>query len=275
MDVVDYTDLPKWYDTYTYIYKGYRANNMGYKNTVVTSLFKWHNETLNIYTHLLAAIYFAYNLSIDVPDCSVECKYFIYTAKIGSMYMASTSVFAHMFYVMSEQMFQIAWRTDFTGVIALSIPHLFMDTYVLTKIVLQNSTLCKLCLLIETVFAAIGMYRVWRLPFKMAQVLGVRYLLVSSFPLTFALSGYLYWNSADKLVLDISQASLNCTIFTLIAGTFFTTRIPERYFNRTGLFNSFNSHTIHHICIVIAVLLGSKSFSLIAEYERGLLPSNV
>ena len=50
---------PKWFSLNPYIVEGYRA---GYKSyfDLFLSIFKWHNETLNIWTHLIAAVYFGY-----------------------------------------------------------------------------------------------------------------------------------------------------------------------------------------------------------------------
>ena len=57
IEYYDYDELPEWYRDNKYIRKGYRGWN---RSCIyyIKSIFKWHNETLNIWSHLLGAIIF-------------------------------------------------------------------------------------------------------------------------------------------------------------------------------------------------------------------------
>lgn len=57
LDVGTYEEAPKFMQDNEYIKSGYLLNCTNFKKTF-KSLFMWHNETINIWSHLLAAIVF-------------------------------------------------------------------------------------------------------------------------------------------------------------------------------------------------------------------------
>ena len=61
--VVRAQDLPSDYETMPFVQKGYR---LGYDSCgCLTSIFEVHNETINIWTHWLGALWFAYLMRVD------------------------------------------------------------------------------------------------------------------------------------------------------------------------------------------------------------------
>jgi predicted membrane channel-forming protein YqfA (hemolysin III family) len=70
--------------------------------------------------------------------------------------------------------------------------------------------------------------------------------------------------SQDVALVAAAQASFNCTVFILIAGSiFFKGGFPERFWNPWGMFDHFGSHTWHHIFIVASVLAALKALPLL------------
>ena len=57
LDYLNYDEIPDWYRDNAYILTKYRDTNKGFKYYFY-SIFKLHNETINIWSHLLGAILF-------------------------------------------------------------------------------------------------------------------------------------------------------------------------------------------------------------------------
>lgn len=53
--LVSYADLPHWQQDNSHIHTGYRKASYGYIRSFST-VFHWHNESVNIWTHLLPAL---------------------------------------------------------------------------------------------------------------------------------------------------------------------------------------------------------------------------
>ena len=61
--VVRAQDVPDGYETMPFVQSGYRV---GYDSCgCLTSIFEVHNETINIWTHWLGALWFAYLMRVD------------------------------------------------------------------------------------------------------------------------------------------------------------------------------------------------------------------
>ena len=55
--LVTYPDIPEWYNANPYIYHGYRKQNKSLLR-LLSSIFEIHNETFNIWTHIVGTIIF-------------------------------------------------------------------------------------------------------------------------------------------------------------------------------------------------------------------------
>lgn len=54
-----FKDIPEWQHDNEFVKTGYRVNHKGFRQ-VAKSVFKWHNETVNIWTHLIGfAMFFS------------------------------------------------------------------------------------------------------------------------------------------------------------------------------------------------------------------------
>ena len=57
IDLIQYNDLPEWYQDNNLITEGYRAPNPNY-NELINSIFSLHNETANIWSHIAGVVLF-------------------------------------------------------------------------------------------------------------------------------------------------------------------------------------------------------------------------
>ncbi len=65
-----------------YIKHGYRAHHAMTYATCTRSLFMLHNETANIWTHLLCGIYYLYNLYLIIENESYYKEFHLMSSKV-------------------------------------------------------------------------------------------------------------------------------------------------------------------------------------------------
>ena len=60
------------------------------------------------------------------------------------------------------------------------------------------------------------------------------------------------------------------TCIFIAGGVFFLGKVPERFWNPDGLFNTLNSHVWHHIWIVIAIYYAFNAIPMLylLEHEK-------
>lgn len=135
--LISYLELPEWYEGNEYILSGYRAPSHSVAQCV-RSLFYLHNETVNIYTHLLPALaYFIFLVSGRVV-ARLHAKYddvttsdelvftfFLFTAVVCRAFSACY----HMFANHSERMDVFWLRMDFVGIVLLTVGDFVSGTY--------------------------------------------------------------------------------------------------------------------------------------------------
>lgn len=260
MSTIRIEDLPEWYPVKNPLIKsGYRHTGSLYNSAL--SLFSWHNETLNIYTHLLPGIYFLYQFCIMPVDytCFVELlekiNYF------SAAFMCISSTIYHAFNMVDYTWYTMTLKLDYTGIIVVNLTHQFMDSFLLFYVALNNQTLFLGSLCIEILFAiyciidivyfhVIG--RIWNM--------SLWYPVISSVPLTSITFVYSRIWGSNKLQMA-SNASLGCSLMIFIAGgIFYKGKFPERFWNSRGIFDNYNSHVWHHIFIVISIFVAMSGF---------------
>ena len=103
-----------------YIQSGYRPINLGLKQTF-KSIFKCHNETFNIWTHLLSLLYFLYWFSHSdiqhlVAGLNTECLYPVYAYFSGICLVFAASSGAHWFNTVSPIWHSVSFMIDYSGI---------------------------------------------------------------------------------------------------------------------------------------------------------------
>jgi adiponectin receptor len=265
MSIVDlnYLDTIKdWYIVNPFVTGGYRKPRP--PNEAFLSIFEWHNETLNIYSHLLPGLIWLYMLFSCVNNdyfihSDLITQYIIRYAYFSASFVCLASSFAHTFNIVDRRWSYISWNLDFTGIIVINLSHQILDSFVLFKVINKSSQIFQISLLLELLFALycindiINEKKFWK----------ILYPIISSTILTFPVVWYSF-KSNNILLREVSLYSLECSLFIFIAGGFFFIgKIPERFWNPEGMFNNFNSHVWHHLFIVSSIIVAFRALPLL------------
>jgi len=265
MRLVKITDLPPWYEVNPYVLTGYRPV-MTFWPTLRT-LFQWHNETLNIYTHLLPGIYYLIQWLLLDPKCSLDCRFVVSYSYFSAAVMGLASGIGHTGYSISPWFNSVAWKVDFTGIVMSNSIHLLMDSYILCIVILDNPDVYRIGLVLQGVFMVTVLHQIWSKPLPVGQTWGMLYPMLTCVPLTLSLYAYTQLYVMDPLILGMTQASLNCSLCIWIAGIFFFKgRLPERLYSH-WIFDYMPSHVWHHVFCVLCIVAGFQIFPLIEKYQ--------
>ena len=120
-------ELPLWHFQHRNIKYGYRyCKNI---NSAVISLSYIHNETVNVWLHIIAVILLViYSLSIlDINEFNkfglINQIIIIIVFFIGSVFPLLCSAFCHNFYCVSKSFHRYCWFIDFLGILIAMLLH--------------------------------------------------------------------------------------------------------------------------------------------------------
>jgi len=119
-ELVKYEDLPAYLQGNEFVRLGYRANFSW--SLCVRSLFYFHNESLNIWTHLLATfLFFGLMLAVLVwnwglKDPNYEDKLVFFVFFFGAQCQMLFSTIFHTFSCRSSRWYKFFVRLDYTGI---------------------------------------------------------------------------------------------------------------------------------------------------------------
>lgn len=125
--LLSYNDVPDWYSDNPYILTGYRPISNSSQNCL-SSLFYLHNESINIYSHLIPAILFLLAewtlyqyVQIWYPHTPVQDQiifaFFLLTATI----CLGMSAAFHTFMNHSKDVCNLWLQLDFIGIVILTL----------------------------------------------------------------------------------------------------------------------------------------------------------
>jgi adiponectin receptor len=255
-----FEELPTWYQDNPFIRSGYRP--VSYSSS--TCLYSWtflHNETLNIFTHLIPAILsLVAQISIQVMISSHFPRASREDRLIFSLYILSATVTLvlstgyHTFMNHSFQVSSLWLRIDYVGILTLILGSFFSGIYVgyySEPILLW--TYWTMIITLSVITSILVLHpRLQGLPYR-----GIR---TTAFVAT-ALSGFapianglwLYgWE--EMWVRSGMSFWLLEGICYGIGAFFFATRIPESIL--PGKFDIlFGSHQIFHVMVVVASIV--------------------
>ena len=103
-------EIPIWTKN-RYIVSGYRkssSNKLGY----IISIFKIHNETINIWTHFIGLLYFLYNLILNVNENTALVLY-----EIVCVICFGISTIYHTYMPYSQQNYMLLLKLDLISII--------------------------------------------------------------------------------------------------------------------------------------------------------------
>uniref|UniRef100_A0A8C4HHL8 Progestin and adipoQ receptor family member VIII n=1 Tax=Dicentrarchus labrax TaxID=13489 RepID=A0A8C4HHL8_DICLA len=227
-----------------FILSGYRPVGLSWRSYVL-SLFQIHNETLNVWSHLLAAVcvvtrFLAFTgFSVDVSSLPLV----LYV--VSAVTYLSCSAAAHLLQSHSEEAHYSLFFLDYVGVAvyqygcALALERCIF----LPAAALLAWFSCAACC-----YAKLCFRRPYPLHRKLCQVvpMGVAYLLDIS-PIAHRLSTC-SWTSNSALPLHFLQV-----VLFLLSAFFFSCPIPERF--SPGSFDLFgHAHQLFHVLLSFCTL---------------------
>ncbi|KAF9301853.1 hypothetical protein BGZ74_006180 [Mortierella antarctica] len=257
--ICEWADLPHWMQDNPAIWTGYRRPTFSYRKCLA-SLGFLHNETVNIYSHLLGALaciiaspiaYFKVFGVLDTIQWKDIIVFYIFMA--GAIICLSFSASFHCFACHSEPVSGQWNRCDYVGIVFLIVgsfyPAIYYGFYCH-----QNWQILYLTLI--TVFGAATIVAVIRPKFRTPQYRWVRSTLFLAlglcgvFPVIHGLFVY-------GLVLAQKAMSLNYMIWMgasyVIGALLYGSRTPERFFpGKCDHFGS--SHQIFHMMVLMGVV---------------------
>ncbi|KAF9100490.1 hypothetical protein BGX27_000370 [Mortierella sp. AM989] len=254
--ICTWDDLPQWMRDNPAILSGYRRATYSYYKCI-RSLWFLHNETVNIWSHLLGAVAFiiiapiayfkflAVHDSIKWTDVAV-----MYAFLAGAIMCLSMSASFHTFSCHSEKACSQWIRCDYLGIIFLIVgsayPAIFYGFYC-------HQTFQIVYISVISVLGGATVIATMQKRFQIPQFRWVRSLLFLALGLS-GLCPIIHGIVLYDFPLAQKAAALNYMFSMGAAYVFgvllYGTRTPERFF--PGKFDNFGaSHQIFHICVLI------------------------
>lgn len=247
-----------WYLPNPYIHSMYRRP--GTWKEAAQSMVQWHNETLNIHTHLWPGImwlYMAYTCVdeeyyLKAPWYSQTVILFGY---LSGAIMGLASGLAHTFYYINPRWASLCWKMDYVGIIGMGLSHQLLDSIILFRGVYDWPGLYYVLTLCQLLFGTYCAYDVFL--DRSGINWGIIYTGISCIFLTVPTAVLSYQIGQQELAIS----TFTCSLLVGIGGTiFYQGKLPERFWNPNGIFTIFNSHVYHHILAILAVMAAFNCF---------------
>ena len=262
--LITWEKLPQWMKDNEYILTAYRKATKSYASSFRSSTHV-HNETVNIWTHLLGAALFAYKLYIFNTSYHLiplplgdRIAVSIYYFGVINCFTLSTSY--HIFSNHSKEVHKFGNELDHIGVVLViygsTLPATYFEFY-------HQSALQYLYWTVSTLFAAASAVFTLRPKFRTPAYRRARFYMYTLLGLSvffpvihgILLDGYVRISRRMNLEYLIRLGILNFS-----GAAIYAARIPERWSPRT--FDVVGaSHQLMHVLVVLGAL----------KWETGLL----
>ncbi|KAL6230443.1 hypothetical protein BDW75DRAFT_222612 [Aspergillus navahoensis] len=262
--------LPSWQRDNQYILSGYRAVSNSFRKSFM-SLAYLHNETVNIYSHLIPAVLLSF-LSIPLHT-SLKGRYTsVSTADtivlgcfvLGAVLCLAISAIFHTVKNHSPHIARIANRMDYIGIVLLIVgsfvPSVFYGFYCQPVLQTVYLTMITSLGLLCAAVSATPQFRhpTWR-PFRARMFIALG--LSALFPVVHGVMrfGVGQMNKQISLSWVVLQGSLY-----IVGACIYATQVPERIY--PGVFDIWiSSHQIFHFMVVMAII--SHLYGLINAFN--------
>jgi adiponectin receptor len=271
---IEYKHLPSWYKDNPYILKYYRGTNRSLKY-YIKSIFWIHNETFNIWTHILASCLFLSFLIVNVsipPYRVIIEKYvtqaIVFYGNIMSSFICFTlSYIMHIFYPMNERVCYNLMVLDYMGIFinitGTASAFIYFSFY--CQIIYQQLyfiLLLSITVLLLVIFICYGFFvlpnqRRWRA--ILFSIYGICILI----PIIHRFS---IKDENDSYFLDELRYFMLSGLSFIIGIGIYVSQIPERFY--PGKFDKIgSSHTIFHIFMLTDDILCTYGLWIIMRKE--------
>ena len=246
-----------------HIVNGFRELHLPW-HSYFLSVFQLHNESMNVWTHLLAAILMIRKMWLFSYEVDFVSDPYTWPMLSG-MFCATALYFcssgAHCLQSKSELVHYVAFMVDYAGIglygLGSVILHLaysseqsfysFTDGYFVFVGCLLGFLICLMCTLAKIIYTR--PYPFARKLWQMIPVAGIYFWLASPIAHRF----YTCWMYDSLCNEALIYHKIQVAWFTASA-FFFASDIPQRFFP-AGWFDHFlHSHQLFHICIMICTL---------------------
>lgn len=252
---LQYDELDDWYKDNSYIHGAYRKTNEGVL-FYLKSIFKCHNETVNIWTHLVGSLVFIFlllytNISgLVVYPLEDSIAINVYLLSITACFSFSTIM--HTFYPMSNKCCKNLCRLDYIGISLFILgsygPFIHFAFYCNNILRWTYYILINLIGLICIVLTFIPTFH--KSKFKIYRVFMFASLIVACIcPIIHRIlikdreEIYDFFIELEYYILSI--------VFCILGAIFFVSKFPEKHY--PGKFDKIlSSHQIFHIFSILA-----------------------
>ena len=262
-ELLDYFHIPEWYKYNSHIVYGYRPTSNFKKLTA--SIFSIHNETFNIWTHLLGAILFIflfiYSL-IDGSNNNIYDNLSVDIFLISTIICFSFSTIMHTYFPMSKKICRILANFDYFGICLLIagsyVPFIYYTFYCYFKI--------RTFYLIMLGIITIGSFPIilnHHCPQKIRSLIYITLGLYGVIPIVHK---FIVMNHHQENIFLTELCLIGLVAFFYITGVlFYTIHIPEII--HENLFNYYlSSHQIFHMCTIAGAV--THYFAIEYAYKK-------
>ncbi|ORZ04725.1 putative hemolysin-III channel protein Izh2 [Lobosporangium transversale] len=256
--ICTWDDLPTWMRDNPSILTGYRRQTFSYKKCLASLLFL-HNESVNIWSHLLGAlacviiaplIYTNVFQTLDTILWADIVVFYIFL--FGAVICLSISGFFHTFSCHSEPVCGHWNRCDYVGIVLLITGSYIPSTYYMFYCFKTWQILYSALI---TVFGIATIISVIRPELRRPHYRWIRSVmfLALGFSGIFSLihAAFLYGFSLGQKAIALDYLLYMAASY-VIGALLYASRTPEKFF--PGKFDHFgSSHQIFHICVLMGV----------------------
>ena len=260
-----------------FIVSGYRSPGFSFWQCI-RSLLRSSNETINVWSHLLALVLF---VSVNMTSLPTDDQFFLplISFAVGISVLYLTSSFAHLFNCMSEKFHRICFFFDYAAIgfytfTAGQALFFYSRTAGASARVIYDSlavfqTVSTIFSLLATLLCCASSHPRWRncKSFLRVAILAVNWLVITS-PYTTRL---LLCKNLDPAYNGVSMVYFKRhVIFCGIGAVLYAARVPERLM--TGVFDNFGqSHNLAHILIAMGIQQAFNTAQVDLQERRTVL----
>ncbi|KAK7214113.1 hypothetical protein V2G26_021291 [Clonostachys chloroleuca] len=271
-------DLPAWRRDNAFIHSGYRQIRPSYLRSL-HSLFYLHNESVNIWSHLIGAIVavagslYLYYIIRPRYDSAMPSDVLVFACFIGGVVLClGMSATFHTVLDHSQEVVRWGSRLDYTGIVALIVgsfvPALYYGFF--CKPILLTAYLCLICLL-GTGCATVSWVEQFRTPkwrpYRAIIFIGLG--LSGFIPIVHGVTIYGYRSLEDRI--SVTWIIIHGAMY-ILGAVLYAARWPERSF--PGAFDIWgSSHQIFHMFVLLAAATYFYGMAKAFDYHHTVLGS--